>query len=176
MLLPLRILTRATTLAGVDRTLKAVDRPLQLQVLLATLMYVATKMKTVPGSLSENAQVEVAAGCSAYHLSIQDESISRPAGCSAYPTNPVEQPCSEEKFETGEGLQPRGRYGIISLFDGVFSVVPLLKKNWLCSCYSTVVVVLLRMTTGYGHWFTMNLDIGPMKNGAILLKVVRHCT
>ena len=98
--------------------------------------------KTVPGSLSENAQVEVAAGCSAYHLSIQDESISRTAGCSAYPTNvthPVEQPRGEEKFETGEGLQPRGRYGIISLFDGVSSVVPLLKKK---IGYAPVVVVL----------------------------------
>ena len=98
--------------------------------------------KTVPGFLSENAQFEVAAGCSAYHLSIQDESISRTAGCSAYPTNvthPVEQPCGEEKVYTGEGLQPRGRYGIISLFDGVSSVVPMLKKK---IGYAPVVVVL----------------------------------
>ena len=98
--------------------------------------------KTVPGSLSENAHVEVAAGCSAYHLSIQDESISRTAGCSAYPTNvthPIEQPCGEEKVETSEGFQPRGRYGIISLFDGVSSVVPLLKKK---IGYAPVAVVL----------------------------------
>ena len=85
----------------------------------------------------------MAAGCSAYHLSIQDESISRPAGCSAYPANashPVEQPRCEEKPEAiGEDLQPRGRYGIISLFDGVSSVVPLLKKK---IGYAPVAVVL----------------------------------
>ena len=41
--------------------------------------------KTVPGSLSENGHIDVAAGCSAYHSNIQDERSSRTAGCSAYP-------------------------------------------------------------------------------------------
>ena len=42
--------------------------------------------KTVSGPLSDNAQIEVAAGCSAYHSNVHEESTSRTAGCSAYPT------------------------------------------------------------------------------------------
>ena len=37
--------------------------------------------KTVSGSLSENAQFEVAAGCSAYHSKVLEERSSRTAGC-----------------------------------------------------------------------------------------------
>ena len=98
--------------------------------------------KTVPGSLSENAQIEVAAGCSAYHSNVHDERSSRTAGCSAYPTKDshlVEQSCEEVKDSLDEELQQRGRYGVISLFDGVSSVVPLLKKK---IGYAPVVVIL----------------------------------
>ena len=98
--------------------------------------------KTVPGSLSENAQVEVAAGCSAYHSNGQEERPSRTAGCSAYPTKDphlVEQACEEVKESINEEIQPQGRYGVISLFDGVSSVVPLLKKK---IGYAPVVVIL----------------------------------
>ena len=98
--------------------------------------------KTVPGSLSENAQVEVAAGCSAYHSNRQEERPSRTAGCSAYPTKDphlVEQACEGVKESINEEIQPQGRYGVISLFDGVSSVVPLLKKK---IGYAPVVVIL----------------------------------
>ena len=98
--------------------------------------------KTVPGSLSENAQSEVAAGCSAYHSNVHDERSSRTAGCSAYPmkdSHLVERSCEEVKDNLDEELQPRGRYGVISLFDGVSSVVPLLKKK---IGYAPVVVIL----------------------------------
>ena len=97
--------------------------------------------KTVSGSLSENAQFEVAAGCSAYHSNVHEERSSRTAGCSAYPTKDshlVEQSCEEVKENIDE-IQPQGRYGVISLFDGVSSVVPLLKKK---IGYAPVVVIL----------------------------------
>ena len=98
--------------------------------------------KTVPGSLSENAQIELAAGCSAYHSNVHEERSSRTAGCSAYPTKDshlVEQSREEVKDNLDEELQPQGRYGVISLFDGVSSVVPLLKKK---IGYAPVVVIL----------------------------------
>jgi len=41
----------------------------------------------------------------------------------------VEQSREEVKDNLDEEIQPRGRYGVISLFDGVSSVVPLLKKK-----------------------------------------------
>ena len=88
--------------------------------------------KTVSGFLSENAQIEVAAGCSAYHSNVQEERSSRTAGCSAYPTKDshlVEQSCEEVKENFDEELQPQGRYGVISLFDGVSSVVRCLKRK-----------------------------------------------
>ena len=88
--------------------------------------------KTAPASLDVNLQSEVAAGCSAYHLHVQAEISSRTAGCSAYPTNPpdlVENLSEEVKENCKAELQPQGRYGVISLFDGVSSVVPLLKKK-----------------------------------------------
>ena len=83
--------------------------------------------KTAPASLDVNLQSEVAAGCSAYHLHVQAERSSRTAGCSAYPTNPpdlVEKSSEEVKENCKAELQPQGRYGVISLFDGVSSVVP----------------------------------------------------
>ena len=54
------------------------------------------------------------------------------ARATAYPTKDShvgEQSCEEVKGNLEEKLQPRGRYGVISLFDGVSSVVPLLKKK-----------------------------------------------
>lgn len=98
--------------------------------------------KTVPGSLRENAQIEVAAGCSAYHLNRQDERSSRTAGCSAYHTDDshlCRAIMREVKDNLDEGLQPRGRYRVISLLDGISSVVPLLKKK---IGYAPVVVIL----------------------------------
>ena len=99
--------------------------------------------KTAPGSFSEKTYIEVAAGCSAYHSSVQDESIIRTAGCSVYPANdfqPVEQLRNAEMTKDAhKESQPQGRYGIISLFDGVSSVVPLLKKK---IGYAPVAVIL----------------------------------
>ena len=98
--------------------------------------------KTVSGPLSDHAQIEVAAGCSAYHSNVHEESTSRTAGCSAYPTKDshlVEQSYEEVQDNFNEELQPQGRYGVISLFDGVSSVVPLLKKK---IGYAPVVVIL----------------------------------
>ena len=91
--------------------------------------------KTASASLDVNLQSEVAAGCSAYHLHVQAERSSRTAGCSAYPTNPpdlVENLSEEVKENCKAELQPQGRYGVISLFDGVSSVVPLLEKKLGC--------------------------------------------
>ena len=51
----------------------------------------------------------------------------------------VEQSREEVKDNLDEEIQPRGRYGVISLFDGVSSVVPLLKKK---IGYAPVVVIL----------------------------------
>ena len=98
--------------------------------------------KTVSGPLSDHAQVEVAAGCSAYHSNVHEESTSRTAGCSAYPTKDshrVEQSYEAVQANFDEELHPKGRYGVISLFDGVSSVVPLLKKK---IGYAPVVVIL----------------------------------
>ena len=84
----------------------------------------------------------MAAGCSAYHSNVHEESTSRTAGCSAYPTKDshrVEQSYEAVQANFDEELHPKGRYGVISLFDGVSSVVPLLKKK---IGYAPVVVIL----------------------------------
>ena len=98
--------------------------------------------KTAAVSLVVNPQFDVAAGCSAYHSNVQEERSSRTAGCSAYPTNfpdLVEKSSEEVKENCEAEPQPQGRYGVISLFDGVSSVVPLLKKK---VGYAPVVAIL----------------------------------
>ena len=125
--------------------------------------------KTVSGSLSENDALDWRwlLAVQAYHSNVQEERSSRTAGCSAYPAKDshlVEQSCEEVKENFDEELQPQGRYGLISLFDGVSSVVPLLKKK---IGYAPVVVILAENITEYGHLYALNLDIGQMKNGVM---------
>ena len=99
---------------------------------------------------------------------MQDKSISRPAGCSApaNATNPVEEPLREENPEvTGEVVQPRGRYGIISLLMEFL--------QWFRCSKRKLVMLILAENDNRITLFAMNLDI-VLKNGAMLLMVVLH--
>ena len=56
------------------------------------------------------------------------------------------------------------KYGIISLFDGVSSVVRVLTKKLGCP---PTAILLRRMMSRYDDWFVPSLDIELMRSGAI---------
>ena len=60
----------------------------------------------------------------------------------------------------GNGIQ--GHYGIISLFDGVSSVVRILKQKLQ---QPPVAIILAEQMKGSAVWSVLNLDIDPMNSG-----------
>lgn len=76
---------------------------------------------------------QVPADWSASHLMSDRNGYCKTAGCSAYLTTETKEKAkpgnNDHSIAVEEPVQQKGRYGVISLSDGVSSIVPILKKR-----------------------------------------------